>query len=73
MKIRFLLICVVTVFTAGCMLDTPSSFIKQWADCVNRKDVDCIVKNSSDHLIEINGGLAVYKQRWPYTLNTTGI
>ena len=70
MKIyRYLLICAVAVLITGCMSDTPSGFIKQWADCVNRKDIDCIVKNSSDHLIEINGGLLVYKQRWPYTFD----
>lgn len=66
---RILLICVVTVFIAGCMSDTPAKFITRYEDCVNRKDIDCIVKNSSDHLIEINGGLNVYKTKWPYTFN----
>ena len=70
MKIyRFLLICVFTVFIADCMSDTPASFVARYEDCVNRKDIDCIVKNGTDHLIEANGGLTVYKQKWPYTFD----
>ena len=68
MKIyRFLLLCGVTIFLAGCMSDSPASFVSRYEDCVNRKDLDCIVKNGTDHLIQVNGGLAIYKQSWPYT------
>ena len=64
-----LLICVVTVVIASCMSDTPASFVTRYEDCVNRKDIDCIVKNGTDHLIEVNGGLTIYKQSWPYTFD----
>ena len=63
----FLLICAVAVLNTGCMADTPTSFIKRWEDCVNRKDMDCIVKNATDHLIQANGGLETYKQGWQPT------
>ncbi len=68
MKIfRFVLIGIVAVFFAGCMSDTPASFVSRYEDCVNRKDIDCIVRSGTDNLIQVNGGLEVYKSRWPYT------
>jgi hypothetical protein len=51
------------------MADTPASFVTRYEDCVNRKDIDCIVKNGTDHLIQVNGGLNIYKQSWPYTFD----
>ena len=70
MKIyRFLLLCIFAVFFSSCMSDTPASFVSRYEDCVNRKDIDCVVKNGTDHLIQVNGGLAIYKQSWPYTFD----
>ncbi|HEX3101154.1 MAG TPA: hypothetical protein VHQ01_05160 [Pyrinomonadaceae bacterium] len=70
MKIcRFLLIAAFALFIASCMSDTPAAFVSRYEDCVNRKDIDCVVKNGTDHLIQVNGGLTNYKQSWPYTFN----
>ena len=70
MKIyRFLIIGIITVFMFGCMADTPASFVSRYEDCVNRKDLDCIVSLGTDHLIQANGGLTIYKAAWPYTFD----
>ena len=67
--LRFLLVGTFIALLAGCMADTPASFVSHYEDCVNRKDLDCIVSLGTDHLIQANGGLTVYKAKWPYTFD----
>lgn len=65
----FILIGAFAVFLTSCMSDTPAAFVSRYEGCVNRKDIDCVVKNGTDHLIQANGGLTIYKASWPYTFN----